>query len=238
MNLIKDSWTKEDIRHFQDYLLSLQNTGDKIIWTKKIINTQKDVLAISSVTLKEIAKEISKGNYYSFLDYNLSGYHENIMINAYLINKIKDYNVQEKYLIEYLKNVDSWAGTDALKFNIKGAYTDYLKLSKRLVKHSKPFYRRCGIIILFDLIKDEYLDEIFDIITSLYKEEEYYVNMAISWLLCELVIKKNDQTIAYLQNNKINKFVLNKTISKCCDSFRITKQDKELLKKMKDNVDE
>ena len=57
--------------------------------------------------------------------------------------------------------------------------------------------------------------------------------MAIAWLLCELIIKKKDKAIEYLKNNKVNKFVLNKTISKCNDSFRITKEDKELLKKLK-----
>ena len=233
MNLIKDSWTKEDINCFQNYLLSLKNTEEKIIWTKKIVNTNKELLALSSSKLKEISKEISKGDYYSFLDYNLHYYHENTIINAYLINRINDFEVQKKYLLLYLRYVDNWASVDCLKFRIRGAQNNYLDLSKELIKNKNTFYRRCGIIILFNLIKDEYLNEIFKIITSLFKEEEYYVNMAIAWLLCELVIKAREQAIYYLKNNKINAFVLNKTLSKCNDSFRISKEDKELLKKIR-----
>ncbi len=233
MNLIKDNWTRKDIDDFQKYLVSLKNTEEKIIWTTKIINTSKKVLAISSSSLKEIAKEISKGNYLTFLNYNLNEYHENTIINTYLINKIKDFDIQKEYLFNYLKNVDNWASIDSLKLKIKNCESKYLSLSKELIKNKKTFYRRCGVIILFNLIKDEYLEEIFNIISSLYEEDEYYVNMAIAWLLCELVIKKKEQTIYYLQNNRVNCFVLNKTISKCNDSFRILKEDKELLKKMK-----
>ncbi len=233
MQLVKDNWSKEDIDSFNKYLYSQKNTEEKIDWTKKIIKTNKELLAVPSPRLKEIAKEISKGNYLSFLDYNLNKYHENTIINTYLINKIKDYDVQRKYLLNYLNCVDNWASVDSLKFNIKGVGDNYLNLSKELIKNKKLFYRRCGIIILFYLIKDEYLNEIFNIISSLYDEEEYYVNMAIAWLLCELVIKKRNETVNYLNDNKVNCFVLNKTISKCNDSFRIAKEDKELLKRLR-----
>ena len=233
MNLIKENWNSNDAISFNRYLYSLRNTDDKIEWTKKIVNTNKEVLAIPSPKLKEIAKEISKGNYLSFLDYNLDNYHENTIINTYLINKIKDYSVQKDYLLKYLKNVDNWASVDSLKFTIKKEEGNYLRLSKELIKSKKTFYRRCGVIILFSLIKDEYLEQIFDIISYLYSEEEYYVNMAVAWLLCELVIKKRDKAINYLENSKVNSFVLNKTVSKCNDSFRVSKEDKELLKKLR-----
>ena len=61
---IKDCWKKQDINDFDEYLLCLQNK-DRILWTTKIINTKQKVLAIKTQTLKNIAKEISKGNYLS-----------------------------------------------------------------------------------------------------------------------------------------------------------------------------
>ena len=134
MNLIKDKWIKEDIISFNEYLYSLKNNDKKIEWTKKIINTNKEVLAIPSPKLKEIAKDICKGNYLSFLDYNLDNYHESTIINTYLINRIKDFNTQKKYLLNYLKNVDNWASVDSLKLTIKNKEDNYIKLSKELVK--------------------------------------------------------------------------------------------------------
>ena len=75
------------------------------------------------------------------------------------------------------------------------------------------------------------LTEIFDIIDSLQNEKKYYVNMAVAWLMCELMIKNRIQTLKYLENHKLNDFTINKTISKCRDSFRVSKEDKEFLLK-------
>ena len=80
---------------------------------------------------------------------------------------------------------------------------------------------------------DKYIDQIFSVIDTLKDEEEYYVNMAVAWLLCELMIKQRNKTLKYLDNHNLNKFTINKMISKCRDSFRISKEDKELLLKYK-----
>ena len=53
--------------------------------------------------------------------------------------------------------------------------------------------------------------------------------MCISWLLCEMFISHKDKVINCLKSNNFNSFVINKTISKCHDSFRISDSDKELL---------
>ena len=57
--------------------------------------------------------------------------------------------------------------------------------------------------------------------------------MSNAWLLCEFMIKQRDKTLHYLKSNNLNKFTINKAISKCRDSFRVSKEDKELLLKYK-----
>ena len=57
--------------------------------------------------------------------------------------------------------------------------------------------------------------------------------MMNAWLLCNLFIKRREKTISFLQNNKLNKFTINKGISKCRDSFRVSKEDKEYLLRFK-----
>ena len=54
--------------------------------------------------------------------------------------------------------------------------------------------------------------------------------MMIAWLVCELMIKRRDETLKYLEHNNLNKFTVNKMISKCRDSFRVSDEDKEMLK--------
>ncbi len=234
MNLIKTNWTKKDGNDFISFLESKQRK-DKIDWTRRIINTKMPLLAIPTPELKMIAKEISKGNFLSFLNLNLNNYYESQLINGLLICKIKDFNLMSKMLHDYAKNVDNWASCDCLKFNIsKTNQADYFNLSKQMYKNKLPFVRRIGVIIWFKLINTKYLDEIFSTINKQNSsEQDYYVNMATSWFIAECFIKNRTATLQFLKNNKLNKFTINKAISKCHDSFRVSSEDKIMLNNYK-----
>jgi 3-methyladenine DNA glycosylase AlkD len=161
-------------------------------------------------------------------------YFENTSINGFLISNIKDFYTMKKYLDIYINKVDNWASCDLLSFNIKGNEDNYMTLLKEYIKRDKTFVRRIGIVILFNYVKDKkYLKYIFNILNSFYDETEYYVNMINAWLVCECFIKHRYETIEFLDTNKLNKFTINKAIQKCRDSFRVSKDDKEMLLKYK-----
>lgn len=229
MELIKEKWNKEDGREFVKYLETFKRE-DKILWTTNIINTKMKVLAIMSPDIAKIVKEIKKGNYISFLDLEINDYYENTCVNGNLISEIKDFSVMKKYLDQYAKMADNWSTCDLLKFNVKNNEENYFNLAKKYIKNELPFVRRIGMSILFKLIdNDKYIDKIYEILNGFEKEEEYYVNMMNAWLVCELFIKRRDKTIEFLKTNKLNTFTLNKAVSKCRDSYRVSKSDKELL---------
>ena len=233
MNLVKNKWTNEDVIKFDKYLYSLRRE-EKINWTKNIVCTNMNLLAIVLPDLKKMAKEIYKGDYTSYLDLMPHKYFESLITNAFLISFIKDYKLQIKYINKLSKYIDSWSVTDTLKFSIKNHEDEYLDYAKELLKSKEAYTRRIGVRILFSYTKfDNYVDVIFNIIDSLKSEEEYYVNMATSWLLCELMIKQRNKTLNYLKHHNLNNFTINKMISKCRDSFRVSNEDKELLLKYK-----
>ena len=94
-----------------------------------------------------------------------------------------------------------------------------------------------GFRIFFKYLSDEkYLKKIFNVVDKFYKEEHYYVNMIIAWLLCEAFIKNKEFTLEYLSNAKLNDFVICKTVSKCRDSFRVSIEDKEMLLEFKRKI--
>lgn len=228
MNLIKEEWNKNDIEQFNKYLESLKR-DDKLEFTKRTINTNMEVLAIPTPEMRTISKEIAKGNFISFLNNLDNKYYENTMINAILINKIDSIEEKKHYISKLV--IDNWATVDVLTFKIKGKEKEYLNLAKEYIKDEKTFIRRIGVRILFNYTDKEDLTDIFKIIDSLYSEEEYYVNMAVAWLMCEIVIKNRDKAFEYLEKHNLNKFTVNKTISKCRDSFRVSNVDKEFLTK-------
>lgn len=223
----------KNIDEFQSYLKSLENK-DKIERSKIITKTTLPVLGINNPTLKAIANDIYKNDFLNFLDLMIWDYYENTIINGYLINKIKDFNTFKHYLDIYSKKVDNWASCDVLKFNVKNNEENFFNLSLEYSQSNLPFVRRIGMYILFDFIKiDNYINKIFHQLDTFTYEEHYYVNMMNAWLLCECFIKQRDLTLKYLNNHKLNTFTINKAIQKCRESYRVNKEDKELLLKYK-----
>lgn len=233
--LIKNIWTETDIDNLEKYLQTLSKGTDKAKWEQKIVNTNLPCLAIDSKQVESIAKEIAKGNFISYIDLFPFNNHTETVILGSLICKIKDFEQFEFYLDKYANKVDNWASCDTLKFDVqKSNEQKFFALAKKYMQSSQPFVRRIGIRILFKFISNEkYVDEIYRLINNFESEQEYYVNMAISWLLCELFIKQRDRTIKYLQHNRLNNFVINKMVSKCNDSFRVPIDDKLWLKSFK-----
>ncbi len=231
MELIKEKWTIGHKSEFIKYLNSFSKGEVASSFEKKILNTNYPCIAVSSKHVDEIVKNIYKGNFLSFIDLWICDNHTALIITGKLIARIKDFELFTKYLYKYLDLVDGWAGCDSLKLQVKKEQRGrFFKLSQDLVKSDKTYYRRFGFIILFKLIDEEYIDRILEICQEQNGEKEYYVNMAISWLLCDCFIKFRDKTLKLLQKKCLNSFVQNKAISKCRDSFRVNYLDKELLK--------
>ncbi|MDD4111037.1 MAG: DNA alkylation repair protein [Clostridia bacterium] len=231
MNLIKEHWTKKDGEQFQKYLLTFSRGEEKGSWEQRIVNTKLPCLAIQSPIVKKITNEIAKGNFLEFLDLWLWEYFTNTSINGGLICKIKDFELMTKYLIEYANRADNWATCDLLKFKFtEQSKPQFYVLSQKFIKSKKPFVRRIGMMILFRMIGDEkYIDKILEILNSFENETEYYVNMVNAWVVAECFTKQREKTLKFLQSHKLNKFTINKAISKCRDSFRVSPEDKEML---------
>ncbi len=230
MYLKKEKWTKTDIKEFNKYLESIK-VPEKIEFTKKVANTQMDLLGINLPTCKEIAKEIHKGEFKSFLQNNDFKYFENTIVSAFLINFIKEASEKKEYIDKLY--MDNWSTVDTLKYNVKNQEEEFLKLAKSYIKSKETFKRRVGVRILFSYTSSDRVQDVFNIIDTLHDENEYYVNMAVAWLCCELMIKNREQFLKYLKHHNLNDFTINKAISKCRDSFRVSEEDKELLLKYK-----
>ena len=232
-DLIKDKWTKKDGLEFQKYLLSFSRDKKKCEWEKRVVNTNLKCIAVLSKDIKNISNEIAKGNFLSFLDLKLNETLSNSLINANLISKIKEFEVLKKYLTNFVESVDNWASIDTIAINVKGREEKFLDLANQYILSKKLFVRRMGIRILFKFLDDNHINIVFDMLSRLYDEKEYYVNMAIAWLVCEAFIKERNVTLKEFENKRFNDFVTNKAISKCRDSFRVSKADKEMLLKFK-----
>ena len=231
MELNKLEWKENDRIEFLDYLRTFQNK-DKQAWSKRILNTESEVLAIPTKTIYTIAKEIMKGNYTSFLDLKIFDHYEAVVINGSIISKIKDFKLMKSYLDDYIHVMNNWAHCDLLSFHGINQHKDsFLKLSDEYLKSDQVFIRRLGLMILFQMLKDEnVLDKVFSALLSLKNEKEYYVIMMGGWLLCEAIIKYPEKSLSFIKETKdLNVKILNKGIQKCRESRRFTQEEKDML---------
>ena len=228
-------WTDSNYESVFDSLKQKSNLK-YLEFSKKIINTKYKMLGVSIPEIKTIFKTIKKTDLESFLILPKNNYYEEILLESFVLGSIKDIKIFEKHFNKYINKIDCWSLCDTACSNFKIVKQNrkyFLRIIKKLITSKKEYKVRVGVVLLLDYyIDDQYIDEIFNIVDSI-NREEYYINMAIAWLLSICYIKQKDKTLSYLKKAKINDFTYNKTISKICDSKQVGKEEKEFLKKPK-----
>lgn len=234
MSFNLDNWTKKDYQKYINYLIDIGEKDYKK-FSNKLIDTKYEMLGIRLPILRNIAKDIVKGNYVSFLNISDNKYFEEVMINGFIISYSNSEEILDKYFYNHIDKIDNWSLCDSFCNSIKIVKNKdkYFEIFKDLTKSDKEYYIRVGLVgILSHYINDNYIDQIFKILDNI-NIDTYYVNMASSWLLCECFIKERTKTLKYLINSKLNNFAFNNGIQKCIESYRITKEDKDFLRTLK-----
>lgn len=237
MNLT--TWDSSNYQELINYLNSKKDLKYQE-FQKKIINYDQ-IIGVKMEELKKISKEIAKGDYNTFIKLNNSNYHETIMIEGFLYGYLKlDINTILEYLDAYQDKITSWAQVDSCCSNLKLFKKKEnqeigFKYAKKLLKSKNNFSKRFGLIILLNYyLHDIYIDKTLELVSNL-KTDDYYVSMAISWLIASSYIKYQEKTLIYLVNIK-NDFIYNKAISKIIDSRQISKKEKDFVKTLKRNT--
>lgn len=165
-------------------------------------------------------------------------YYEEIMLQGMLIGQAKkeDINTILEYVEEYIPKIDNWAICDVFCAGLK-ITKKYKKqmwdFIQKYLKSDKEFEIRFAIVMILDYyIEEEYLQENCKIFEKI-KNDEYYVKMAIAWAISICLIKFYEETIEYMKISKIDNWTYNKAIQKAIESYRISEENKKVLREMK-----
>lgn len=235
MDLIKTEWNKQDYNEFLEYLYTYQDLTYQKFHAK--ITFSKKIIGIKTPILKNISKEISKGNYQDFIKYITTNTYEEWLIFGLIITSSKQpFKTKIELFDRYLESIDNWALCDIACANFKDFkhnLNEGFEYIKKLIVSVSPWKVRAGVVLLLDYyIEEAYLDTIFQICNDL-KREEYYIKMAVSWLISICYIKHPTKTKTFLIHNNLDNFTYNKAIQKIIESKRISESEKEILRKMK-----
>lgn len=189
-------------------------------------------LGLTLPECREIAKELALGDYKTILKEDFI-YYEEQMICGLIIGYLKiPFSKTIGLLKDFVTKVDNWAVCDSTISTLKSFKKNKeegLKFIDYCFNLKTTFQIRFAYVLLLNYyIEEKYLDYIFDKIT---KEElrEYYVQMAVAWLISFLFIKFPKETLV-LFDGRLDKFTNNKAISKIRESFRATPEQKEMIK--------
>ena len=227
------------INKIKNDLLLMQDKTYKDFHSKLMPTINPDsIIGIRVPVLRDYAKKLFKENSVESLNLFLKNlpheFYEENNIHAFIIEKINNFDECIFYLEKFLPYIDNWATCDML--NPKILKTNCEKLLEKIyqwINSDSVYTVRFAIGMLMRYFLDEKFEtKYLDLVTSI-NSEEYYINMMRAWFFATALAKQYEQTFPYIKNYSLDKWTHNKTIQKAKESFRISKEQKEELKKFR-----
>ena len=219
-----------DIKEFDEFIKANSEEEYKNFHSR-LTRSNYPINGIRIPILRKYAKELAKSRDMRDFLAKESNCYEQCMLKGLIIPSLKVTDEEFFSLLEsYIDEIDDWALTDVACSGIHRKDKVYLDKIKEYAAREDIWYARWGIVALmvnfFD--KDEAIYEVVDNLIA----KDYYVDMALAWLIQVLAVKNREVAIALMQGDKVSDVVKKMAVRKIKDSFRISKEDKEFFAKM------
>lgn len=196
-----------------------------------------NIIGVQIPKLRTIAKEIAKESPEEFLNYTQTQYYEEKVLYGLVIGYMKaDLKTRKYYLDKFVPIIDSWAVCDCCISSFKFVNKNKEEMwtyTQKYLKSNKEFELRFAVVLLMDYyLTEEYIDKVLEIYNNI-KNDAYYVKMAVAWALSVCYIKFPEKTMKLFANNQLDDFTYNKALQKIIESNRVSKEEKDQIRKMK-----
>ena len=216
-----------------EQLLKVKDDKYKEFQAKLVPNIDPDIiLGVKTPEMRQIAKEVFNSKEKdAFLKDLPHKYYEENLVHFFIISLIKDFDECIREVETFLPYVDCWPVSDqATPRSFKKNHEKLLPYIKKWIKSKHLYTSRFGIRMLMnEFLGDEFKDEYAKLVASV-KSDEYYLKMMVAWYFATALAKNYDETIKYIEERKMDDWVLKKTIQKAVESYRVTDEHKEYLK--------
>ena len=203
---------------------------------KKLIpGVETEFLGVRVPTLRSVAKRICKEDFRIFLaECEDTGIYEMIMLYGMVLAGAPcEFEEKLSYLEKFIPKIDNWAVCDTVCASLK----DVKRNKDRMYEFLKPFLRsdkeyelRFAIVILIQYyLTEKEVDMVLDWYGNIH-HEGYYVKMAVAWGISVCFVKFRDKTLKFLEQGAPDPFTYQKAIQKIRESYRVSREDKEMLK--------
>lgn len=229
-----------ELTELQEKLFELQDIKYRDFHSKLMPGIKKEtIIGIRVPVLRKFAKEFAKTPEAElFLQQLPHRFYEENNLHMMLITGIKDYSKCMKEIQRFLPYIDNWATCDfpEPKCFRKNKEAVLAKI-RGWLESSETYTIRYGIGMLMRLFLDEDFSPEYLKIVADVQSQEYYVNMMIAWYFATALAKQWEETVPYMEEHRLPEWVHKKTIQKAVESYRITPEQKEYLKRFRQKQD-
>ncbi len=165
-------------------------------------------------------------------------YYDENMLHGLLISQMKDYEECVEAVDAFLPYIDNWAVCDIMSPKVFKKNRD--KLIEKIpewIASDHTYTCRFGMEMLMSFFLDDAFQAEYLEMPAAVRSEEYYVNMMTAWFFATALTKQWDAALPYITEGRLDTWTHNKTIQKACESYRITPEQKEFLRKLKKGRD-
>ena len=197
--------------------------------------SRETVIGVRTPDLRKMAKQVCKTpTAQEFLHSLPHRYFDENQLHAFILSKEKDFDRCLEELEQFLPYVDNWATCDQLSPRcFKKQTTELLPYIRKWMKSTHTYTKRFGMGMLMRYYLDgEFKPEFLEWVASI-KSDEYYIRMMQAWFFATALAKQWEATLPYIEQHRLHPWTHNKSIRKAIESYRITDEQKALLKTLK-----
>ena len=220
----------------QEQLFALQDTDYTAFQHPLIPSVESEAfIGVRTPALRSLAKELhGSPEAEAFLRALPHAYFEENQLHAFLIALEKDFDRALAQTDAFLPYVDNWATCDQL--TPKAFRKNRAVLGEaidRWISSEHEYTVRFAIKMRMDHFLDEAFTPEIPAQIAAVQREEYYIRMMQAWFFATALAKQYEAVLPYLEQNRLEAWVHNKTIQKAVESYRITPEQKTSLKMLR-----
>lgn len=196
-----------------------------------------NILGVRMPKLREIAKKAAKENYREFIENIDTQVYEELMLWGMILGYAKlSIEERKQELAKFVPHINNWAICDCscatYKF-MRDFPEEWMLFLKTYLISTQEYELRFAVVCLLDFFVNEtYIEEVLDLLSQI-RHNGYYVKMAVAWAISVCYVKFPEKTEKIFVENLLDDFTHNKSIQKIRESYRVPKESKERLQRMR-----